>query len=305
MRDDVNSIQVSIIIINYNSCKMTQECIESVINHTKNILYEIILIDNNSKDGSKEHFESDQRIRYIYSFENLGFGRANNLGMILAKGEYVFLLNNDTLLLNNAVKQLYDYAKSCEGVSAFYGGWLLDAEKKHIHSFSEIITMGSLLKGALQTYIHFFKKKESPLLSEYSLSGNAVEVGYITGADMFFHRSIFEKHGGFDHHFFMYYEECDWQWRMKQYGIKSIVIKGPEIIHLCGQPIGSPQKVRNIRVKLMNLESLKYYLKKHYSIFQYVLFRPTYFILKAIPTLVDRRYYSLSDRLKYLLALVL
>ena len=300
----MEKIQVSIVIINYNTREMTQECISSVIEKTKEISYEIILVDNRSTDDSRDFFEKDSRIRYIYSFENLGFGRANNVGMLLANGEYIFLLNSDTLLVNNAIKLLYDYAESHKETTMFLGGWLLDGDLHHIHSFADITTMKSLLKSAWLSYTNIFQKDMSFQSAEmYEWAAEAIEVGYITGADMFYHRSVFEKYGGFDHNFFMYYEESDWQWRMKQHGIKSVVIKGPEIIHLCGQHKGLPQKARSIRVKLMNLESMKYYLKKHYSTLQYVLFRPTYFILKAIPTLVDGRYYCLKDRLKYLWAL--
>lgn len=300
----MSNIQVSIVIINYNTRVMTQECIDSVIDQTKGISYEIILIDNRSQDDSKEYFEKDSRIRYVYSFENLGFGRANNVGMMLAKGDYVFLLNSDTLLMNNAVKMFYDYAESHQEQKAFFGGWLMNRNREFIHSYANITTMHSLLKGALATYTNLIRgNKVLGVLDCYNKSGNALEVGYVTGADLFLHRSIIEEYGGFDHNFFMYYEECDWQWRMKSQGVKSIVIKGPEILHLCGEQEGKPRKTRSIKVKLMNLDSLKYYLKKHYNILQYFLFRVAYFVLKLLPVLVDGRNYTLKDRMKYLWAL--
>ena len=104
-------LDVSIIIINYNTCKMTCECIDSIVEKTHGISYEIILVDNASTDGSKEFFEKDERIAYIYSERNGGFGYGNNLGMKVAKGKYFFLLNSDTLLVNNAVKEFFDYAE--------------------------------------------------------------------------------------------------------------------------------------------------------------------------------------------------
>ena len=86
-------MDVSIIIVTYNTLKMTNNCLESIIEYTQGINYEIILVDNASKDGSKDFFEKDLRIHYIYSESNLGFGRANNLGAKVAKGKYLFLLN--------------------------------------------------------------------------------------------------------------------------------------------------------------------------------------------------------------------
>ena len=79
-------MDVSIIIVNYNTLKVTQECINSVFEKTQGIAFEVILVDNASTDCSKEHFSRDARIRYIYSSKNGGFGYANNRGMKMAKG---------------------------------------------------------------------------------------------------------------------------------------------------------------------------------------------------------------------------
>lgn len=300
----MSGIQVSIIIVNYNTRKMTQECIESVFENTKDISIEVILVDNRSTDDSKLFFEKDKRLRYVYSFENMGFGRANNVGLMLAKGEYVFLLNSDTLMTNNAIKIFYDNAKKNPNDHAFYGGWLMSRNRGIIHSYADIPTMKHLINEALLRYVHFFKRSNPlELAHQYEKAGESIEVGYVTGADLFFSRCIFEKYGAFDHHFFMYCEESDMQWRMKKYGIKSYIIKGPDIIHLCGEQNGNERKVRNVRVKLMNLESQKYMLRKHYNHVQYILFRIVYFILLFFPTLFDFRYYSLRDRVKYVCAL--
>ena len=85
-------MDVSIIIVNYNTKQLTLDCINSVFDQTKDVSFEIILVDNASVDGSKELFEKDSRIKYIYSNQNVGFGRANNIGFEQAKGKYVFLL---------------------------------------------------------------------------------------------------------------------------------------------------------------------------------------------------------------------
>ena len=90
-------MDVSIIIVNYNTYALTSACIQSIIDHTEGISYEIIVVDNASTDGSKEKLESDRRIRYIYSEKNGGFGYGNNIGMKVASGDFLFLLNSDTL----------------------------------------------------------------------------------------------------------------------------------------------------------------------------------------------------------------
>ena len=91
-------MDVSVIIVNYNTKNLTDDCIQSVINKTTGVDYEIILVDNASTDGSKEYFEKDNRIIYIYSDKNGGFGYGNNRGMEVARGKYFFLLNSDTIL---------------------------------------------------------------------------------------------------------------------------------------------------------------------------------------------------------------
>lgn len=299
-------IQVSIIIVNYNTRRMTQECIESVIEHTKDVTYEIILVDNHSSDDSKQYFEADSRIRYIYSFENMGFGRANNVGLMLSKGNYVFLLNSDTLLLNNVVKQFYLNAEKNEDRLAYYGCWLRDRKQNITLSYSFIPTMNALLRKALLRYVHAFKHTSPSILQDvYNRADDEIEVGYVTGADLFFSRKIFEQYGAFDHKIFMYCEETEMQWRMKDHGIKSFVIKGPEIIHLCGGKDDNLQRDRNIRVSLMSLESKKYVLKKRYNKTQYYVFSIIYFILMFFPVLLDNRHYSLKGRLRYLWNLLL
>ena len=104
-------IKVSIIIVNYNTYNLLIDCIESIKTNTHNNLdYEIIVVDNNSPIRDIEKLpEVYQDVQLILSDENGGFGKANNLGSRLAKGEYLFFLNPDTLLLNDAISVLYNF----------------------------------------------------------------------------------------------------------------------------------------------------------------------------------------------------
>lgn len=83
-------MDVSIIIVNYNTKELVSDCIKSIIEHTINVEYEIILVDNNSTDGSKDIFLKDNRIKYIQNNDNFGFGVANNIGVQSSKGKYLF-----------------------------------------------------------------------------------------------------------------------------------------------------------------------------------------------------------------------
>ena len=90
-------MNVSIVIVNYNTLKLTKACIDSVIEKTSGLEYEIILVDNASSDGSSDVFKNDERIIFIEASDNIGFGKANNLGVKHAKGDYLFFLNSDVI----------------------------------------------------------------------------------------------------------------------------------------------------------------------------------------------------------------
>jgi len=102
------SLKISIIIVSYNTKDILKDSIASIINQTVNISYEIIVFDNGSSDGSQAMVRHDfPGVVLIENRENIGFGAANNRAHSIVRGEYVFFLNSDTVLLNNAVKNLF------------------------------------------------------------------------------------------------------------------------------------------------------------------------------------------------------
>ncbi|MGN0729950.1 glycosyltransferase [Treponema sp.] len=100
-----NTLDVSIIIVNYNTLELTKNCLKSIFEQTNGILFEVIVSDNGSTDGSIEMIKSEfPQVILIENNANLGFGAANNRGLKIEKGKYIFYLNSDTVLLNKAVK---------------------------------------------------------------------------------------------------------------------------------------------------------------------------------------------------------
>lgn len=292
-------MDVSIIIVNYNTPEMTNNCINSIICQTSGLEYEIILIDNASTDRSREIFSENKKIKYYYSYENMGFGRANNVGMILSSGKYIFLLNSDTLLKNNAIKIFYDYAE-INKQKAFYGAWLLDKSNAVTHSGASIPTIKTELRLALLPYLNRFPYiKNRKWLTNFNTDLpysdlDLCETGYVTGADMFFSREILNECSWFDHNFFMYYEESDWQRRGKAFGIRSYLINGPKIVHL-----HDFSKSPSVKTELMQLKSNKYYHKKYNCFFTYHIYSIVLFLLRLFPIMFNNRY-TLREKLSLL-----
>jgi GT2 family glycosyltransferase len=263
-------MQVSVIIVNYNTLNLTRQCIDSILYQTFGIDFEIILIDNNSQDGSKQFFEKNPIIKYIYSEQNLGFGKANNLGYKYASGEYIFLLNSDTILLNNAIKCFYDIAERMPQNIACFGAKLLmrDGITQGI-SYGSFPSFKSVFNTALAIYFPFISASTTNLDQ-----GSNFVVDYITGADLFIRRKVIDLYGLFDPDFFMYFEETEMQKRYLTYGYKSMIIDSPRIIHLEGHSISKNLgSKRTLKGKRLYFEGMFIYMKKKYSLIGYVLFR--------------------------------
>lgn len=257
-------MDVSVIIVNYNTKQLTIDCIESVFLHTHDLLYEVIVVDNASTDGSVELFKQDSRIIFVESSKNLGFGRANNLGYKYSSGKYIFLLNSDTILLNNAVKLFFDWMECNHKRIACVGSPLLNIHKCTMHSFGYFPSLYNISVDVLLNYFSFLRKEKG--IPIFKKGETWMPVNYVTGADLFIRRSVIENFGMFDPDYFMYYEETDMQYRYYQHGYISALISTPQIIHLCG---ASGMRGRSLRKLRVPWESCKIFAKKHFSSFQY------------------------------------
>ena len=235
-------MDVSVIIINYNTIDLTRDCIESIFQHTKGISFEVILVDNASKDGSKEYFSSDNRIIYLYQEVNHGFGKANNIGSKIAKGKYLFLLNSDTVLKNNALLYFYNHYNLHYDKLGCIGGYLIDQDGNPTHSGGTFPTLNVVINSLLRTKP--FK-----------------HLDYITGADLFLPKSKFESIAGFDEDFFMYYEETYLQYLLYKQAYTNELISGPLIVHLEGR---SQNKISNVK-RIQICTSLFLFWDKVYS----------------------------------------
>ena len=265
---------VSIIIVNYNTWELTKQCIESIFDKTEGIFFEVIVVDNDSRDGSVGFFSTDPRIQFIESGDNIGFGRANNLGLDKAKGKYVFFLNSDTILLNNAVKFFFDFAENSQSLRiGGLGCQLVNGDYEHVHSFSKFPKMFETFKYEIKDHVASILHKPKPSRNSclYKVSPfGYYEVDYVTGADLFVSRDVLNTCGRFDPDFFMYYEETEMQYRWKKAGLKQYVIDGPRIVHLEQK---STVRSNNFARELRDTKSRILYFKKTEHVMNYYMYR--------------------------------
>ena len=264
---------VSIIIVNYNTKNLTKDCIDSIFEKTTDVTFEVVVVDNDSKDGSIEMLSVDSRILFIESGDNLGFGRANNLGVEHSSGKYVFFLNSDTLLLNNAVKMMFDFMEKHQELKiGALGAILLDTNHDRTHSYGDIPSIGKVLKQEWGDHLlkRFGKRMNRYDEGKIDPDAECFKVGYVTGADLFCSRNTIDKAGAFDPDFFMYWEETEMQHRWeKRLHLSSYVLRGPEIIHLEGKSDRVRSKMSNIR----QMRSMFLFFKKTAGCFPYYMFR--------------------------------
>lgn len=278
-------MDISVIIISFNTIELTRNCLKSVYDKTIDVDFEVIVVDNNSHDNSIKMIETEfPKVKIVSNTENLGFGKANNQGIEKSNGKYVFLLNSDTILINNAIKILYDFMeKEANKDVACCGGALYNNDMTNQISYGRFPTIKSLLY-----YYTFSKIYPETYKNKYFMAGILINdfpliVDYVTGADMLIRKSVLNKTGNFDKDFFLYFEETELCSRFIKDGYKNMIYPEAKIIHLCGQ---SPL---NEKKEAIFTKSMYLYLSKHrgkfYTIFYKSLalfFKNTSFILKKI-----------------------
>lgn len=256
-------MDVSVIIVNYKTKALTCECIRSISGKTTGLEYEIIVVDNNSDDGSVETIRnSEVPVVVIENDTNQGFGKANNLGVRRARGKYVFFLNSDTVLKNNAIKLLYDYYEKyriLNGENTHYvlGTNLTDKNGRVINSGGDLPDIKHMVIRSVYMYLPWLLKARRHI-NPVRYSGAERDVGFVNGADMFMDREFFVKLGGFDSKIFMYCEDADLCLRASRKGAKCHIISGPRIVHLESQSSGYSKNRRKIEMK-----SNMYYIRKN------------------------------------------
>ena len=261
-------MNLSIIIVNYKTKKITADCLRSIKASTDKLKKEVIVVDNDSDDGSVQYLKKRfPKVKIYSSGGNVGFARGNNFGVKKAKGKYVWLLNSDTILKKTTTQTLYDLAlqnnskiASCKLLNKDnsiqpQGGYLprLIRLLAWMWFIDDLPFLKSTLKPYQQQNIDYFKSDQHP--------------GWLGGTALLVDRELYQSMKGLDPKIFMYGEDVEFCLRASHQKIKLDYFSKPKLVHL-GQASGSSRGA-----VLGEFKGLKYIYQKHYPTYKTLILR--------------------------------
>ncbi len=260
--------QLSIIILSYNTKELLLRCLQSVDTAVKGLdNIEIIVVDNGSTDGTVGEIQNDNsRLKVIRNEENLGFAKANNLGIKESSGKYILLLNSDTLLEKETIQKMIKFMEENPQI-----GVATCRVEFPDGSLDPACHRGFPTPWASLSYFLGLEKlfPESRLFGQYHLGYLPInkphEIDSPSGAFYFLRREVLEKVGFLDEDYFMYGEDLDWSYRIKQAGFKIFYYPDAKITHFKKQSgrVSEDNKIRK-ETEQHFYETMKIFYKKHY-----------------------------------------
>ena len=256
-------MKLSIIIVNYNVRYFLEQCLHSVQNACKGLEAEVFVVDNSSVDGSvKMVREKFPEVNLIENKENLGFSSANNQAMKKANGEYILLLNPDTLVEDDTLRKVVGFMDEHPDAGGL-GVKMIDGKGKFLPES----------KRALPTPIVSFYKifglsslfPRSRIFSQYHLGyldkDKVHEIDVLAGAFMLLRKKVLDEVGLLDESFFMYGEDIDLSYRITRAGYKNYYYPGTRIIHYKGEST----KKSSLNYVFMFYNAMIIFARKHFS----------------------------------------
>jgi GT2 family glycosyltransferase len=274
---------LSVVVVSYNTKKLLKQCLESVYKYTKGISFEVIVVDNASKDGSVEVIKNlklkmkndNRKFKIILNNKNFGFAKANNQGMEIAQGKYLLLLNSDTKLQENSFKKMIDWMdknkkvgiSSCQlvyqdGSIQRTGGYFPTLPR--IFAWVFFIDDLPFIKELIKPF-HPHEPQAGWLSSQYFQKQRFQD--WVTGAFFLIRKKVIGQIGGLDEKFFMYVEEMEFCYRAKRAGWQIAYVPLTKIIHLArksGSQAGA---------LLGEYRGLVYFYQKHKPAWQFFLLK--------------------------------
>lgn len=277
---------IDIITVNWNSGTQLKECIESIqkAEFSNCILNKVVVVDNDSKDNSLELLEAlnYEKLEIIKNSDNLGFGKACNIGAKNSKSDFILFLNPDAIVYEETFKKLFDYIeKNDTSDVAVYGVQLIGDDGKVQRSCARIPSLSNFVSRSLG-----LNKLNPKLFPSYTMQDwdhlDTREVDQVMGSFFMIKRDVFEKLNGFDERFFVYYEELDLSKRIKDAGYKTIFISEAQAYHKGG---GTSEQVKAKRL-FYNTRSRLIYGFKHFGFFKGIFLMFFTFVVEPITRVI-------------------
>lgn len=255
---------LSIIIISYNTKEITKKCLQTIIKSlsaNKKLKIEIIVVDNNSNDGSYEFlkkFEKDMAnsknliFKIFLNKKNLGYAKANNLAVKHAQSNYILFLNSDIEVLNNGISLLFNFYQQNERKIHFLGGKLFNKDLSPQMSCGPFYSLPVVFAALFLKGDHWGLTRWSP--------NKFKEVDWVSGACFITKKDHFKNLGGFDENIFMYMDEIDLFYRAKKIGFNIGFYPKAKFIHL-----GSASSKEKAQPIIQVFSGLLYFYKKHHN----------------------------------------
>jgi GT2 family glycosyltransferase len=286
----MSGVKVSVSIVSYNSRKVLQKCINSVIETSKDQDIEIIVVDNCSEDGSAEIVQSSfPNIRLLQNRENVGFGRAHNQSFRVSKGKYFLILNPDTVIFPGTIQKTIQFMENHQRVGVAGCKIFWDDERKFMFPDLRIHD----LKTGIIHFTPFFRYFPKSTLSRWYEetahrlwnASAPVKVDGVTGGLMFVRREAFESAGLFDESFFLFFEEHDLLRRIKEEGWEIYYLPDAAIQHYFEESFRNS----SLDIAAIYKQSALNYYRKHYGIPGY-LYITCLFMLNRLLHSVESRF---------------
>jgi len=252
-----------VIIVNYNTNDYLKQCIESIYLNTKKIAFEIIVVDNNSSDGSVKMLEDEfPDVKVIANQENYGFAKANNQALLVSQSRYAMLLNSDTVVKPSAFDILTKFMDEHQDVGivgsrTFYPDNTVQGTARSFPSPMNTFFGRKTFLTRILPNNRFSQKYLTCLREDYT---EPFEVDWVAGSCLMTRREVIDAIGMLDEGFWMYWEDADWCYRAKENGWKVFCVTDAQIIHFEGKS----SKQQNIKLIREFHKSVYRYYRKHY-----------------------------------------
>jgi GT2 family glycosyltransferase len=256
----MSTVDVSILIVNWNSCEYLKKCVESIVGNTHGVSYEVIVVDSASFDGADSMLAGEfPQVRFIQSTVNLGFAKGSNVAFQASVGEVLLFLNPDTEVAGPAIEAMFAALTSLPGAGAV-GCKLLNSDGSVQTSCVQAIP--TVLNQTLDSEYLREKWPASSLWGMKALRADPSvphEVEAISGACLMMRRSVFESVGGFSEDYFMYAEDIDLAQKVRAAGYRNFFVGNGSMVHHGGS---SSQQAPSTFSVVMTREAIWRFLRK-------------------------------------------